>query len=441
MPPLLRTARPRHWLKNVLVFAAPGAAGVLDEPDQLLKTLLAFVAMCLAASGTYFWNDVLDVEADRAHPTKSRRPIAAGEVSLATGRLMGVVLPLLAVAAGAATGEWEVVGIVAAYLAITLTYSAFWKHIGHVVRNAFRALGLSVTRGVFAGSPVGGPTRRYWQKLAWSSASFAFLADVAMGTLGGDLKRKEKLTGRFADIFSWMYLAATTLNRFEADGRPKEDEAFMRWSMDEAFRRIQVAFDGLYANMQVPGATWFFRGPIAAWSRINRLGSAPSDYLGHKVARALQIPGVQRDRMTEGVYVPEDVNEALGRLENAFQLAYASESVMAKIKTAIKRKELPRKVAPQILVEQALEKGIITPDEARLLKDANDARNDAVQVDSFTLEEYMKPAAEMNPVSVDPDPVSSGDGAAGDGAAHVTRPGGTAYGAAVAPAEPRISEA
>ena len=318
---------------------------------------------------------------------------------------------------------------------------AFWKHIGHVVRNAFRALGLSVTRGLFAGSPVGGAGRRYWQKLAWTSASFAFLADLAMGTLGGDLKRKEKLTGRFADIFSWMYLGAATLRRFEADGRPKEDEAFMRWTMDEAFRRIQVAFDGLYANLDVPGATWLFRGPIAAWSRINRIGTAPSDALGHKVAHALQIPGAQRDRMTEGVYVPEDKTEALGRLENALVLAVASEEVMGKIKTAIKRKALPRKVAPPVLVEQALEKGIITQAEARLLKDANDARNDAVQVDSFTLEEYLKPAAEMNPVSVDPDPVSSGDGVAGDDVAQVTRPGGTAYGAAIAPAEPRVSEA
>ena len=314
--------------------------------------------------------------------------------------------------------------------------AAFWKHIGHVVRNAFRALGLSLTRGLFAGSPVGGAGRRYWQKLAWTSASFAFLADVAMGTLGGDLKRKEKLTGRFADIFSWMYLAATILKRFEAEGRPKEDEAFMRWSLEEAFRRIQVAFDGLYANMEVPGATWLFRGPVAAWSRINRIGTAPSDKLGHKVARALQIPGAQRDRMTEGVYVPEDANEALGRLENALALAVASEDVMGKIKTAIKRKELPRKVAPKVLVEQALEKGIITSSEARLLKDANDARNDAVQVDSFTLEEYMKPAATINPVSVDPDPVSSGDGAVQP----VSDPGGAAYGAATAPTEPRIEE-
>jgi decaprenyl-phosphate phosphoribosyltransferase len=154
MSPLLRSARPRQWLKNVLVFAAPGAAGVLDEPEALAKTLLAFVAFCLAASGTYFWNDVLDVESDRQHPTKSRRPIASGEVSLATGRTLGVVLPVLALGAAAATGEWETVAVVAMYMAITLTYSAIWKHIavidliaiasGFVLRAAAGAVAVDV---------------------------------------------------------------------------------------------------------------------------------------------------------------------------------------------------------------------------------------------------------------------------------------------------------
>ncbi len=67
---LVRTARPRQWSKNVLVFAAPGAAGVLTEAKPLVRTLIAFVCFCLAASGTYFLNDAADVEADRLHPRK-----------------------------------------------------------------------------------------------------------------------------------------------------------------------------------------------------------------------------------------------------------------------------------------------------------------------------------------------------------------------------------
>src|SRR4051794_8430834 len=75
---LVRSARPHQWIKNVLVFAAPGAAGVLTEREPLLKSLVAFVVFCLAASGTYLLNDALDREADRLHPKKRLRPIAAG---------------------------------------------------------------------------------------------------------------------------------------------------------------------------------------------------------------------------------------------------------------------------------------------------------------------------------------------------------------------------
>ncbi len=129
MNAIIRTARPKQWLKNILVFAAPGAAGVLNEPEMLGKTLLGFVALCLAASGIYFWNDVLDVEADRAHPTKCNRPIAAGNLGIGTALVIGSVLPVAALGVVALSGEWKAVVAVAAYIAVTLTYSAIWKHI------------------------------------------------------------------------------------------------------------------------------------------------------------------------------------------------------------------------------------------------------------------------------------------------------------------------
>lgn len=266
---------------------------------------------------------------------------------------------------------------------------AFWSHIGHVGRNKTRALVLSLTRGYLARTGVRGPAAKYARKLSWASASFAFLADVAMGTMGGDLKRKEKITGRFADIFSWMYLAAATIRRFEAEGRRKEDLPYFDWSMQYAIACIQEAFDGLYANMQLPLISWVFRGPIAMWSRINRLGRMPSDALGSQVARLMQTPGEQRERMVEGSYLPASHTEALARLEYAFQLSYDAETVERKIKKAIRARELP-KAKPTRLVTQALEKGIISQDDRNLLEQATAARNEAIQVDAFTLDEYWK---------------------------------------------------
>jgi acyl-CoA dehydrogenase len=268
----------------------------------------------------------------------------------------------------------------------------FWKHQGHVVRNLFRSILLSFTRGRLAKSPVSGPAAQYYRKLSWASASFAFLADVAMGLYGGNLKRKEKLTGRFADIFSWLYLGTTVLQRFEADGRKNEDLPFLHWSMQFSLANIQQGFDGIYQNMGFP-----FKGLVSLWSRFNTLSNMPSDRLGGQVASALQKPGAQRDALTKGMYIPTDPEEALGRLENAFTLVTTADPVARKIIQAIREKKLPRE-KPERLVTKAVEAGIISREEADLLLKAEEARNDAIQVDSFNLEEYMKTSAVKAPV-------------------------------------------
>jgi len=154
MPPVLRAMRPKQWLKNVLVFAAPGAAGVLDNANDFGTTVIAFVAFCLAASGIYVWNDLQDVEADRIHPTKRLRPFAAGTVSVGLGRAMGVVLPVAALAVAGATGRWQTVAIVAVYIALTLSYTFWLKNVaiidllaiaaGFVLRAAAGAVAVDV---------------------------------------------------------------------------------------------------------------------------------------------------------------------------------------------------------------------------------------------------------------------------------------------------------
>ncbi len=266
---------------------------------------------------------------------------------------------------------------------------AFWGHIVHVLRNGARSLYLSISRGGLARVPVSGPAAPYYRKLAWASASFAFLADVAMGTLGGDLKRKEKITGRYADIFSWMYLANAVLTRFEREGRREEDEPFFRWSMEYALARMQEGFDGLFENLSVPALSSVFAGPMALWSRINPLGKGPSDYLGHRVAQAMQVPGPQRDRHTTGLFVSEDREDPLGRLEHALRLVHEANGVERKIRDAVKA-GLVRKGSPAAMMEQALEGGVLSADEAALLRTAEEARWDAIQVDDFTLAEYME---------------------------------------------------
>jgi acyl-CoA dehydrogenase len=263
----------------------------------------------------------------------------------------------------------------------------FWAHIGHVGRNKARSLMLSLTRGRLAGSPVSGPAARYYKKMAWASASFAFFADIALGSYGGGLKMKEKIAGRYADILSFMYLGTATLRRFEAEGRRKEDLDFFKWSMDYIFYRIQVAFDGILREIKVPGLSWVFR-LAGVWSRLNPIGTYPSDDLGHRVAQAMQEPGETRDRMTEGIYVPSDPTEAVGRYENALNLITEANPVYKKLYVAIKKRELPKDSFTNLL-KPALDKNIITKDEAEMVRKAEEARTDAIQVDDFSVDEYM----------------------------------------------------
>ena len=260
---------------------------------------------------------------------------------------------------------------------------SFWGHVGHTIRNLFRVIVISITRGFFIIPPVFGYTSRYYQKLAWTSAKFALYADIAMALLGGNLKRKEKLTGRYADIFSWMYLGFSVLKRYEAEGRKKEDLPFVNWCMQYAFAQIQDSFQGIFQNIG-----WWAK-PAAILNRINPIGKMPSDNLGSKVAQLIQKPGEQRDRLTAGIHLSKDPEDALGRLDRALKHITKSAPISKKIVQAIKEGDL-KKDAPEHLIKNAVVAGVITVDESKLLLQSEKLRRDAIQVDDFSQIDYQK---------------------------------------------------
>lgn len=157
---LVRTARPRQWSKNVLVLAAPAAAGVLTDPAAVARTLAAVALFCVASSGTYFLNDAADVEADRAHPTKRRRPVAAGEVGVGTAVALGTVLLVASVAGAFALAGWQLALVLGVYAALQPLYSAWLKHVA-VVDLAVVAAGF-VLRSVAGGVAVDVPISQWF---------------------------------------------------------------------------------------------------------------------------------------------------------------------------------------------------------------------------------------------------------------------------------------
>ncbi|AIG64818.1 phosphoribose diphosphate:decaprenyl-phosphate phosphoribosyltransferase [Corynebacterium atypicum] len=128
---MVKALRPKQWVKNVLVVAAPAAAGAdaLTDGRTVLDIVLAFVTFCLAASSIYLINDARDVEADRAHPTKRFRPIAAGVLPVGLAYAMAVVLIVAAIGLSfAATAGASLALVVAIYIALQLGYCFGWKH-------------------------------------------------------------------------------------------------------------------------------------------------------------------------------------------------------------------------------------------------------------------------------------------------------------------------
>ena len=269
--------------------------------------------------------------------------------------------------------------------------TAFWSHVGMVVRNAFRSVFLSVTRGRLAPAPVRGPAAPYYRRLAWASASFSILSDLALAMMGGNLKRREMITGRFADIFSWLYLTTATLQRFEAEGRRSEDEPLLRYSMAVAFTRMQDGFDALFASLRLPVFGVLLRGPIGAWSRLNRFHPPATDADIKKVAAILKTPGAQRDRLTEGMYVASSPEKPTGRLERAMAATLKAEKAASMLKKASRSGTIPRGPL-EIQLQAAVAASVLDAEQADLVREAERLRNDAIQVDAFSLEEYRRTA-------------------------------------------------
>jgi decaprenyl-phosphate phosphoribosyltransferase len=181
---LVAAARPRQWLKNVLVFAAPAAAAVLGHGDVLWRTVLTFVAFCLVSSATYMLNDVVDVEADRVHAVKRHRPVASGAVSMRLALACAGLLLACGLALAFAV-SWKLGLLVTGYKVLTTAYTFKLKHTPNV-DIAIVASGFLV-RAVAGGVAVGVPLSHWFLAVA-SFGSLFMVAGKRQGELlrGGD---------------------------------------------------------------------------------------------------------------------------------------------------------------------------------------------------------------------------------------------------------------
>ncbi len=260
--------------------------------------------------------------------------------------------------------------------------TAFWKHVGHAFTNLFRAWGRSWTGGLFAPAPEAGAATRYYRQLSRYSTEFALCADMALLTLGGALKRKEMLSARFGDILSELYLLSAALKRWEDEGRQPEDFAALEWVMANGIRTIENRFAEVLANLPNRPVAWllkFIVQPLGA----NPLG--PSDKVVHRCAQLILEPSAARDRLTSGLYqAPTDDDGPLARLERAFRLVTANDALEKRLRAARLRDW-----------NEAVKRGILTPEEGERMRAAHDAVAQVIAVDDFAPEVlspiYQKP--------------------------------------------------
>ena len=263
----------------------------------------------------------------------------------------------------------------------------FFKHVGFTLRNMVRMTLLSLSRGYLHFSSRSSLISKYERKLVWSSATFAFLTDFVMGYYGGSLKQKEKVTARFGDVLSWMYLLSATLKRYEAEGERAEDRIYVKWLGDYALNEIQNAFEEISNNIDRSVVGLFFAYPVAFYMRLNALSKAPNDIYSKELSHKILMDGKDREQLTEGIYIPKDEESALGRLEHAFRLSRQADSIATKVKKEVKAGKLSKGVS---LYEDALESGVINEQEYKLIQEAREVKDEAIMVDEFNLKDYVK---------------------------------------------------
>ena len=257
--------------------------------------------------------------------------------------------------------------------------AALWGHVSFVVSNAARSFWLALTGARFLPVPGAPETRRYFQNLERLTASFALASDMAMMFLGGDLKRRECISARLGDVLSQLYLASCTIKRWHDEGCQSADLPLMDWAVQDALVKAQEAFYGLRRNFPVRPAAWLLRLLTFPWGRRF---SAPSDQLGHRVARLMMEDSPARDRLTAGMFLWKDESDAVGRLEIALGLVHEAEEIEAKMRAAAKGSPVTAHTAAE-RIAAAVANGVITTREAELLERFYAVRRACIMVDDF----------------------------------------------------------
>ncbi|NMZ18252.1 acyl-CoA dehydrogenase [Pseudomonas rhodesiae] len=266
--------------------------------------------------------------------------------------------------------------------------SLLMQHIGFAVSNAASTLVLNLGIGHFEKAPGNRLSQGYFRALNRQAAAFALLADLSMMLLGGELKRRERLSARLGDVLSHMYLASAALKRYHDLDSPDHLEPLFVWAMEESLGESERALDELLSNFPNKVLGCLMRVIVFPFGRRH---TGPSDALDAEVAavigRAKDDPTLEE--LLAGCYRPQSAEDPVGALQHAYDLLNASHPLQKKLHTALKSGQL-KPAAGEHAIDAALNAGVLQAAEAQTLRDAEAARRKVIDVDDFSKEELAQ---------------------------------------------------
>jgi acyl-CoA dehydrogenase len=270
---------------------------------------------------------------------------------------------------------------------------AFAGHVGFMLRNIFGSFLHGISFGRFASTPVAHEMAWWYRQLSRYAQGFALVGDWTVAFLGGELKARQQLSGRMADILSELYILSATLKRYEDEGRLEEDRPVVEAIARDAAFNIEQSFAAVFDNFPNPVLGAVMRFLVFPLGRHAR---PADDRLNNRLARAVLKPGAFRDRMTVGTYVSADPKDVTGGLEDAFGKVVAAEEIEAKFIRAVKKGIVERRLDRDAIAD-AVEAGVITGEEAVVLRSADEATDRVIHVDDFSSEELQRIESQREP--------------------------------------------
>lgn len=250
---------------------------------------------------------------------------------------------------------------------------SFWAHVGHTTATLFRAWGRALTGGRFAPAPDAGKATPIYRQLARWSAAYALTADFAFLTLGGELKRKEMLSGRMGDILSEMYILSAALKRWEDEGHQDADFPVLEYAAANSLKRIQSALSDVIDNLPARWAAWV----LAFFTLPGANVKGPSDTLTATCSDLIFKPSATRDRITGQLFKGSN-GDGIETLNQCYAKVVEMEPVLKRLREA--------KKTPQ----EALEAGLLDDAEWANLNEMNELVSKVIAVDEYSPEKFAE---------------------------------------------------